>query len=122
MALALLYHAFLAATAHLFELEVQVSSFPVITGSYRPQGKVIFSEASVSHSVQRGGWSASRGNKRVCIRGGLHPGGSGFREGLPIRGSAYKGCLHRGGGSAYGGSAYKEGGLHPSINLPLNSS
>ena len=73
--------------------------FPFLR-NYRPQGKVIFSEVSVSHSVHRvERWSASRGGlfpregsciwrgiegvwiwgRGVCIWGwGLHPTGGGL--------------------------------------------
>ena len=43
--------------------------YRVIPCYYRPQGKVMFSEAFVSHSVHR------EGGLPVCFQEGLHPGG-----------------------------------------------
>ena len=73
--------------------------------NYRPQGKVMFSETSVSHSFHgRGGvicihkGSLYRGG--VCIGGGQ----SAFRGSLPT-GGLHPGGLPTGGESAYRGSA-----------------
>ena len=70
---------------------------------YRPQEKVLFSAASVSHSVHRG----------VCIWAGLHPGGGSPYRRLLTWGSGYRGVYLQGeglhpGGFASRGSAYSK--------------
>ena len=100
--------------------------FRVIAGSYRPQGRVMFSEASVSHSVYGGslhpgeclltggsasGRSASTGvwlqglsaYKWVCLQGVSASGGSAYR------GVCLQGVSASGGGSAYRGVCLQGG-------------
>ena len=93
MALALLYHAFLAATAHRFELEVQVSLLP-------PANVVCegYAFTHVCHSVHRGeGRAWLPGGACMVAGGGVHGWGA---------------CVPGGGMRGEGGACMAKGGVH----------
>ena len=87
---------------HILNSVLYVVLFPLeLNGNFLPpanevRGKVIFSEACVTHSVHEGGVRGSGAWLGVCVAGGMHDGGV-WQRGCVARGLHGRGraCIKR---------------------------